>query len=241
MVSIILRSQWGARPPLGVVRMPVLPSPKVYVHHTAGNERGAAGMRSIQYMHMLPVAEGGRGWRDIAYNFVIDGDDGKIYEGRGVGVRGGHVHGDENNNHGICVMGNFEREPFLPVAEHSLVELLRLGIERRWWAPWIVGHRDGPDESTACPGKNLYARLPAISKAVAAPKPPPAPAPSPPPPEDPDMRIIDCEGKPALVVFGDRSHEQINTEQRAALRSAGVPAGLVTQGERQVILDLLAV
>lgn len=58
-------------------------------------------------------------------------------------------------------------------------------------------------------------------------------------PEETDMRIFDCVGEPALVVFGDRSHEQIDKAERDALRSGGVPAGLVTKPERATILALL--
>jgi len=68
---------------------------------------------------------------------------------------------------------------------------------------------------------------------------PPKPIPPLKPIEETDMRIIDCIGMPALVVFGDRSHEQITVAERDALRSAGVPAEAVTKEERATLLALL--
>jgi N-acetylmuramoyl-L-alanine amidase len=165
---IVTRSDWGAKAPLGVTSMGV-PTEKVYIHHTAGSERGAAGMRTIQADHMRPVAQGGRGFRDIAYSFVIDGDDGVIYEGRGSGVKGGHVHGDENLNHGVCLMGNYENESLTTQARRSLVELLRHGRDSGWWKiSTIVGHRQEPGHvgDTACPGQHLFDDLQAIRDAV---------------------------------------------------------------------------
>jgi peptidoglycan recognition protein len=163
-MRIISRAEWGAKDPLAITRVPI-PTDKVYIHHTAGSERGAEGMRRIQRDHMLPESQGGRGFRDIAYSFVIDGDDGLIYEGRGAGVKGGHVHGAENNNHGICLMGNYENEYVTDQARQSLIDLLRHGRVSGWWeVDEILGHRQEPEHvgDTACPGSNLYFMLPTI-------------------------------------------------------------------------------
>lgn len=172
-MKIVTRTEWGAVAPTGVTLIP-MPTEKIYIHHTAGNERGAAGMRQIQAGHMRPVSQGGRGFRDIAYSFVIDGDDGVIYEGRGAGVKGGHVHGDENNNHGICLMGNYENEYLSRPAHQSLLDLLRHGRDQGWWkTDNILGHRQEPghEGDTACPGQNLYVGLPSIRGTVLAPSP----------------------------------------------------------------------
>lgn len=167
-MKIVSRNEWGAKGPAGITLIPT-PTDKVYIHHTAGSERGAAGMRQIQAGHMRPTHLGGRGFRDIAYSFVIDGDDGVIYEGRGAGVKGGHVHGAENNNHGICLMGNYENEHLTVSARRSLIKLLQHGRESRWWElDVILGHRQEPNHEggTACPGRNLYSQLPMIRQAV---------------------------------------------------------------------------
>lgn len=165
MVDIVTRAEWGARSPDGVTRI-ATPTPRLWVHHTAGSERGAAGMRSIQAYHMDT-----KGWRDIAYSFVVD-VDGTVYEGRGAGVAGGHTEGDNSSSHAICVMGNYENVHPTTAALASVVALARHGRDRRWWVPTLGGHRDAPGATTACPGRHLYARLPDIRSAVAVTEPP---------------------------------------------------------------------
>lgn len=151
-MKIVSRAQWGARTPLTRYRM-ALPSPRLWIHHTAGEEHGAEGVRSIQRFHM-----NGRGWSDIAYSFLVD-DDGTIYEGRGVGVVGAHTKDDNSSSHAICAMGNFDvREPTDEMVA-AIGELAAAGKERGWWGEVTGGHRDAPGASTACPGRHLYARL----------------------------------------------------------------------------------
>ena len=86
MTDIRPRAQWGARPPRGAQRVK-LPTPELWLHHTAGQERGDVGMRSIQAAHMAPLPDG-RGWVDVGYSFVIDPTTLTIYEGRGAGRPG---------------------------------------------------------------------------------------------------------------------------------------------------------
>jgi hypothetical protein len=163
-MRIVPRSEWGARAPRAVTRI-TLPTPRLWVHHTAGSERGAAGMRSIQDFHM-----DGRGWNDIAYSFVVDDADGTIYEGRGAGVAGGHTEGDNSRSHAICVMGNFQDRAPHPRTLQSIVELARHGRDVGWWVPTLGGHRDAPGASTACPGGQLYAALPGLRSGLDLPE-----------------------------------------------------------------------
>lgn len=201
MVHIVPRVEWGAKAPLGVTPMP-MPTEKVYIHHSADSNRGAAGARDIQDGHMRPVAQKGRGFRDIAYSFLIDGDDGVIYEGRGAGVKGGHVFGDENFNHGICLMGNYENETLTDVARSSLLDLLRHGRDQGWWKlTTILGHKQDPNASTKCPGKNLFSELPSISQAVGAPGALGVAIPSPLEEED-QMFLYSAPGEPVFFCDG---------------------------------------
>lgn len=159
MLNIIPRTAWGARLPDEVNRIP-LPTPRLWVHHTAGSEHGAAGMRSIQNYHMDT-----KGWNDIAYSFVID-RDGSIFTGRDAGVAGAHTAGDNSSSHAICLMGNFETATPTPAALDALVELAAHGRDAGWWVPTLGGHRDAPGASTRCPGQNLYNTLPDIRTEV---------------------------------------------------------------------------
>jgi hypothetical protein len=160
MPTIVDRAGWGARPPRGVVRI-ATPTPRLWVHHTASEQHGVAGVRAIQAYHM-----DSRGWRDIAYSWLVD-DDGTIYEGRGTGVAGGHTQGDNSRSHAICLMGDFEKRLPTRSAVDSLVWLARHGAQLGWWYPTLGGHRDASGAQTACPGRHLYLLLGDIRHAVA--------------------------------------------------------------------------
>jgi hypothetical protein len=152
-VAIVSRAVWNARTPEGR-RQIAIPTARLWIHHSADSARGAAGMRSIQNFHMDT-----RGYADIGYSFVVDNADGKIFEGRGVGIQGAHTLGDNTKSHAICVMGNFENVQPSAQAIASIVALARHGREKGWWAPTCRGHREAPMASTACPGAHLFARL----------------------------------------------------------------------------------
>lgn len=157
MLQIVARSNWGARPPRSTFPIGV-PSPELWLHHSAGNHFGAAGVRAIQNFHM-----DSRGWTDIAYSFIVDRATFEIYEGRGAGVRGGHTLGHNTISHGICVMGNFEVSQVAAGLVARLAELVRHGHGRGWWPAQLTGgHRDV--RATACPGQNLYARIEEINR-----------------------------------------------------------------------------
>lgn len=157
-IEIIPRSAWGARPPK--VRNQIhTPTDELWLHHTAGSEQGASGVRQIQTQHM-----DGERWTDIAYSFVIDRNTLQIYEGRGVGIRGGHTQGRNTRSHGICVMGNFHgiHTP-RPELIARIAELVRHGHEAGWWPATLTGgHRDV--RATACPGDALYTRIGEINR-----------------------------------------------------------------------------
>lgn len=158
-MNIITRAEWGARPPKHRNTIPT-PTPELWLHHTGGNHRGANGMRAIQAFHM-----DGRGWSDIAYSFVVDRISLDVYEGRGAGVAGGHTRGHNRISHAICCMGNFEH--LIPQDDllELLAELVAYGHKQGWWPDQFTGgHRDATGANTACPGRNLYARIPHINQ-----------------------------------------------------------------------------
>lgn len=157
MVDIIDRRNWGARAPRRRSTIPV-PTPELWLHHTAGNERGASGVRAIQDFHMDV-----RGWSDIAYSFIIDRVSLAVYEGRGAGVLGGHTFGRNSVSHAICVMGNFDRTSVSDALVGRIAELVAHGHEQGWWPAMLTGgHRDV--RPTACPGDNLYVRIDEINR-----------------------------------------------------------------------------
>ncbi len=151
------------------------------VHHTAtANEpdNPEQVVRNIWNYHVNSL-----GWRDIGYNYLID-QHGNIYQGRhnedlGVlEVHGAHARGKNFESLGVSLLGNFQDTSPPSDAVDSLEKLLawlfnqyRLDpqesadIGNLEDIPRICGHRDVG--ATACPGAELYEKLPEIREEVA--------------------------------------------------------------------------
>lgn len=152
-VNIVSRHAWRARSPKRRAYIKT-PTAELWWHHFASEHHGPQGMRDIQSFHMDT-----KGWTDIAYSFCVD-DDGTIYEGRGVGVAGGHTANRNSISHAICLMGNFQNRPVPRAALQSCAALAAHGIDSGWWVGWTSGHRNAPGASTACPGDFAMRALP---------------------------------------------------------------------------------
>lgn len=172
---ILSRADWGADETLkpccteyGRVRIG-------FVHHTVSSNTYAAAdvpaiIRGIYSFHVTS-----RGYRDIGYNFLVD-RFGRIWEGRFGGVSravvGAQTYGYNSESFGMSAIGDFETSKPGEAVIDAFARLFawKLGIHG---VPVngstsvggvnlanISGHRDA--NSTACPGRNLYARLPDI-------------------------------------------------------------------------------
>lgn len=173
-MRIVTRREWGARPARSRHAI-ATPTPRLWLHHAAGEFSGAGGVRQIQAFHMDT-----RGYSDVAYSFLVD-DDGTVFEGRGVGIAGGHTKGDNTLSHAICALGNYENREPGPRLIDAIAELAAHGYRQGWWSDSFTGgHRDAPGAQTACPGRYLQSCLPEIRALVAA----QINVPSPPPLED---------------------------------------------------------
>ncbi|HQU74300.1 MAG TPA: peptidoglycan recognition family protein, partial [Calditrichia bacterium] len=162
--AVVSRAEWGANPPIGTY-IPHSPY-RLTQHHTAGRRvstlaEGIAEMQFIQDFH-----QNGRGWQDIGYHFLVD-DAGRLYEGVPSDYRGTHVGNNNTGNVGISYMGNLD----LAGENPTTTALLSLADMWSWLAyhytinpDSLFGHRDY--NSTACPGGNLYVRLPNLRNAV---------------------------------------------------------------------------
>lgn len=195
--KIISRAQWGAdengtRPVASSTWLKAM-----YVHHTAGpnsysRSRAKAVVRSIWAFHTK-----GRGWPDIGYQFLVD-RFGRVYEGRRGAIEGLPVGAQAGGYNaftlGVSVMGDHSSTRPAQKVVDAVVDVLawqahKFGLDPRGkvrlrteastgsrtrWAkgtltprlPVIRGHRD--TNHTACPGARLYAKLPAIRRAVDA-------------------------------------------------------------------------
>lgn len=181
--AIFSRSQWGADERMrdadslhyGRVTLG-------FVHHTVNandysREQVPALLRGIYAYHTQS-----KGWSDIGYNFVVD-RFGRIWEGRYGGVDravvGAHTLGYNDVSFAASALGNFEttratdgmidaygRLYAWKMSLHGVKPDGRVRIGSKSFMS-ISGHSDA--DSTACPGRYLYARLPDIrAKAAAA-------------------------------------------------------------------------
>lgn len=182
-MHIVTRDEWGARAPKYRHYIDT-PSAELWLHHTAGAlDAGGNGvwwddMRGIQRFHM-----DGRGWADIAYSFLVA--DGRVWEGRGVGVQGGHTRGRNSVSHAVCVVGHYDHMEPTERDIDAVVELVAHGRERGWWGELTGPHRDAPGAATSCCGSHLIARIPEIRRRAnggakpSRPTPKPTPKPKP--------------------------------------------------------------
>ncbi|WP_436699409.1 N-acetylmuramoyl-L-alanine amidase [Nocardioides sp. BYT-33-1] len=177
---IYSRAQWAApedpsyKPKYGTISAG-------FVHHTVNAndyrpEDVPAILRGIWKYHVKT-----RGWSDIGYNFLVD-RFGRIWEGRAGGVDrpvvGAHTLGYNDYSFAMSAIGNFETAqptPELINAYGALFawKLSLSGVDpasmsqkvgSKYFAA-INGHKDAG--KTACPGKYLYAQIPAI-RAIAS-------------------------------------------------------------------------
>lgn len=119
--------------------------------------------------HAWHLERDNRTWLGLGYNFVIK-QNGTIEQGREHWAAGGHANQPANKESiGICLSGNFDKNHETPAQWASLVHLCAwLCEEYNLPGTAIKGHRDCPNNSTSCPGKNFYPKLPKLRQEVVA-------------------------------------------------------------------------
>ncbi len=194
--KVITRAQWGAdESKAGSWPQLSAGLSAMYVHHTAGTNsyseaQAAALVRGIYGFHT-----GSRGWPDIGYQFLVD-KYGNVYQGRQEAIHdlpiGAQAGGYNTSTIGVSALGNYETAQPTKALESALVRVLawkahQYGLDAKGTTrlytgsstgstvrakagstitvPVILGHRD--TNYTACPGKNLYAKMPSIRQRVA--------------------------------------------------------------------------
>ena len=174
MLNIISREDWGALPP----------------NHDASNESGMYDaltnpegwmvydepldqvLKTVIVHHSaLPLSDGPyeiqqlhfnqKRYADIAYHFIID-EEGNIYEGRDIHARGAHTGGYNTGSVGVVLLGNFEVINPTQSQLDALRDLLFV-LKQEYKVTHLAGHKDFNPGVTLCPGKKLYAKLPALA------------------------------------------------------------------------------
>lgn len=114
----------------------------IIIHHTGAEEKDTAQVRKY---HMS------KGWRDIGYNFVVE-RDGKVVEGRSLGIEGAHTKGWNTKAIGLCVIGNISARE-LNAAQYSALVDKTVALCKKYNIPVanVLAHRQV--SATECPGK----------------------------------------------------------------------------------------
>lgn len=126
---------------------------KLVVHHSASKK--STTKDDIEKWHK------DRGFREIGYHKVI-GAKGVLYQGRSESKSGAHAKGANTGSLGVCVTGNFESESPDTEQIETLTTVLFQWCKQHGLSEYqIYGHYNTPGctTATACPGKNLIAKL----------------------------------------------------------------------------------
>ena len=169
--ELLTRDEWQAKPPS--MKMTAQKPAAILIHHTGTAQKPkttlVAKMKGLQRFSQAREKLGdGRtkpAWPDVPYHFYI-AVDGKIAEGRDVNAVGDTNTGyDPGGFIQVVVEGNFDKEELTEAQAESLKSLLQWLLEKHGLKPEsILSHKD--KAQTACPGKDLSAKLPDIISAL---------------------------------------------------------------------------
>ncbi len=122
----------------------------IVIHHSGNTDT----VEKIRKLHVEI-----NGWDDIGYHFIVS-RLGDVVSCRDLNIEGAHVLGFNRDSVGICLLGNFDEEFLSDKQKYSLIELLeklakRFNIDKNN----IKFHRDFPNVTKSCPGKNIKREL----------------------------------------------------------------------------------
>lgn len=166
-VTIVSRSEWGAKPPVAEMQRHQIH--RITIHHTATPQKPERTLeQKMQALQQFSQNEGKLGsgkvkppWSDVPYHFYID-VHGRVAEGRQLEFVGDTNTEYDPSGHALVVLeGNFEQEQ--PSAEQlaSLQAIVQWLASRFDVAPAEVQAHDD-FAKTLCPGRNLKSLLPTI-------------------------------------------------------------------------------
>jgi len=136
---------------------------RITIHHegstlfTAMDDRSVAGrIESVRQSHLSRRTKG-EPWADIGYHYVID-PSGRVWEARSVQYQGAHVEDQNENNLGIVMLGNFDRQQPTPQAALALDRFIAQQM-RRYSVPVQQVRTHQELAPTACPGRSLQGHM----------------------------------------------------------------------------------
>ena len=128
---------------------------QIVIHHIGSTDQDVSAA-TVHSWHLQ------NGWSGIGYHYLIR-KSGAVEVGRPLDMVGAHCYGENKHTVGVNIVGNFEigmpTDGQIEAAAALLADLCRR-YRIKPNEKTIVGHRDL--SATACPGRNLYARLPEL-------------------------------------------------------------------------------
>lgn len=128
----------------------------IVIHCSATKPSQNLTAEDIRQMHTKPKSEGGKGWRDIGYHFVIQ-RDGTLESGRPMNKVGAHAYGFNKvpdawrpMSWGVCMIGGVDEsgkpEDNFTSEQFQALNNLLPGLMVQAPKAAILGHRDlSPD------------------------------------------------------------------------------------------------
>ncbi|HEU4947719.1 MAG TPA: peptidoglycan recognition protein [Kribbella sp.] len=179
MPTMVSRRRWGADERLRSHNGAACARPKytttveaAFVHHTADRNDYTRAQVPAMVRAMYTYHVKSRGWCDLGYNFLVD-RFGRAFEGRYGGaqlpVLGAHTASYNANSFGVALIGNFENAAPPQAMLETTARVIAWKLDANYRSPLativldgsrlhtVSGHRD--TKATACPGKQLYAKL----------------------------------------------------------------------------------
>ena len=165
MPDIYTRSQWGATGRNGLATR-TLPVREVYIHHSVTAAPKTNSTVAQDKAHMRTIESiGVNRFGTISYSYVIM-PSGRIFRGLTDNRVGAHTGGRNTVSIGVCFAGNYQTLTPTKKQLDNCAALLAYLVGRKSLSKSFVvkGHKD--IAATACPGKNLYPKIPAIVTAA---------------------------------------------------------------------------
>lgn len=154
-LTLVRRSEWSGFQPNTRRLREAVGFTRLTIHHEGNAVNVETAEEPIRY-HLNGILEAHleRRYGDLAYHFVLD-YAGRIWEGRSLLHQGAHVSGQNDDNIGVMLLGNFEEQDPSAAQVRALDKLVAI-LRKQYGIPRasVFGHCD--IGASACPGRRLY-------------------------------------------------------------------------------------
>lgn len=155
---VIARKAWTRGKTKVQIADPMRKITRITVHHDAISPL-PSGRYEDSVRRLVAIRNGhlGNHWADIGYHYAID-PAGRVWQARPLIYQGAHVKNHNPSNLGIVLFGNYEKVVPTSKAVTSLNKLIAHEMQRfNIPVSRVYTHREL--RPTACPGRNLQARM----------------------------------------------------------------------------------